>query len=191
MHINWSDLTQDLSARGILTLAFRKCHETEFLIQIIHFITHFEYSHSGLGKRIRASHQNLKPLKNRARCLNIFKLLCFMLKCSKALAWFCSGFILQSLIFIWVFFNTLVVDCVFFSSAVMTLYILIAGHIENWYSMLSEKPTWFFSPISPLCFENIKIKDKFLASAVLHSHGTSKDVWKSKRFCFNLALHWS
>ena len=128
----------------ILTLAFRKCHETEFLIQIIHFITHFEYSHSGLGKRIRVSHQNLKPLKNRARCLNIFKLLCFMLTCSKALAWFCSGFILQSLIFIWVFFNTLVVDCVVFSSAFMTLYVLIAGYIENWYSMLSEKPTWFF-----------------------------------------------
>ena len=88
--------------------------------------------------------QNFKSLKNRARCLKIFRLACFMLTYSKALATFCSSFILQSLIFIRVFSNTFVVDCVVFSSAVMTFYVLQAGDIENWLSMFLEKPTWFF-----------------------------------------------
>ena len=89
-------------------------------------------------------YQNFKPLKNRARCLKIFRLACFMLTYSKALATFCSSFILQSLIFIRGFSNTFVVDCVVFSSAVMTFYVLQAGDIENWLSMFLEKPTWFF-----------------------------------------------
>ena len=66
-------------ALEILILVFRKCNMTPFFIQVIHFITSLEGSHSGLAERIPVS-------QNRATCLNIFRLLCFMLTCSKAVA---------------------------------------------------------------------------------------------------------
>ena len=70
--------------------------------------------------------------------LNIFRLLYFMLTYSKALVWFCSSFNLQSLIFVRVFSNTLIVDCVISSQAVMVHYIYLSRHIENGLSMLLE-----------------------------------------------------
>ena len=136
-------------ALEIQILALRKCHESELLIQIIFFITNFDSNHSGLGERIPVSHQNFKSLKNRARCLNIFRLLCFMLTYSKALAWFCSSFILQSLIFYWSIFQHFGCGlCHFFLSGYDTLCLTNCSYWELIFYASGKAHVNFFSNLA-------------------------------------------
>ena len=60
----------------------------------------------------------------------------------------------------------------------MIYYIYLAGHIENGLSMLPEVATWTFSSKLTYVLQNTYIKDKFLASSILYSHGAYKAAQK-------------
>ena len=71
---------------------------------------------------------------------------------------------------------TLIVDSCISSQAVTAPYAQLAEHIEIGLSMLPESLHAILPPTSSIGLQNTYIKDKFLASTIVYSHGTPKAV---------------